>query len=301
MIWDLDMMKQELHNRADAAEKFLQQYMLKETTFPPSLHEAMAYTVFSGGKRIRPILVLEGAKLANWPAENAAPFACALELIHTHSLVHDDLPAMDNDDYRRGKLTCHKVYGEALAILTGNALLTLGFQLISDHKNIAQLPQQAVLQVVCELAEAIGSRGMIGGQTLDLEAEGQQVSLEQLQIIHELKTGRLIKAALRAGAIIGGMENNQLECLNIYADNFGLAFQITDDILDIKGDAEILGKPLGSDVQNNKCTYPSILGLERAQEKARLCVFHCQQSLESFGPEADFLRNLASYLLVRQN
>lgn len=301
MVWDTKFIKQELKARGTVVEKYLRQYLPPETAFPPSIHEAMIYTVFNGGKRIRPILVLEGAQLAQLDPDKAAPFACALELIHTYSLVHDDLPAMDDDDYRRGKPTCHKVYGEALAILSGDALLTLAFQLIGDPVNAEYLEGRAVLQVIHEIAEAVSSMGMIGGQVLDLEAEGQHINHAQLQKIHQLKTGCLLKAALRAGAILGGLERKKLDSLDAYADHFGLAFQITDDILDVQGEAELLGKPLGSDVQNHKCTYPSLWGIEKAQAQARESVSRCLQSLSAFGPEADFLRNLASYLLMRQN
>ncbi|MDR1616411.1 MAG: polyprenyl synthetase family protein [Syntrophomonadaceae bacterium] len=299
--WELDMeaFKKDLKTKAGLINKYLKRYLPAEQAFPPSLHKAIHYSVFNGGKRLRPILVLESARLAGLKQELAAPFACALEFIHTYSLVHDDLPAMDDDDLRRGRPTCHIVYGEALAVLTGDALLTRAFQIMSMYGGAAGLNITETLRVISEIAAAAGSSGMVAGQTLDLEAEGRVIDGEELRIMHNLKTGCLFRAALRSGAILGGMPKGKLSSLSSYAKNFGLAFQITDDILDVEGEQEKIGKPLGSDAQNNKCTYVSLWGLPKAREIAGDCVDKCLSSLKDFGPEADFLRNLAFYLPLR--
>ncbi|MDR1159805.1 MAG: polyprenyl synthetase family protein [Syntrophomonadaceae bacterium] len=298
---DVEAFKKDLKMKAGLVNEYLKHYLPDEKTFPVSLHQAINYSVFNGGKRLRPILVLESANLAGLNQDLAAPFACALELIHTYSLIHDDLPAMDDDDLRRGRPTCHVVYGEALAILAGDALLTRAFQIMSMDNNMAGLNSREVLRIINEISLAAGSSGMVAGQALDLEAEGRLVDGEDLRTVHSLKTGCLFKAALRSGAILGGMPEEKLSSLNFYAENFGLAFQITDDILDVEGDLEELGKPLGSDVQNNKCTYVTLWGLPQAREIAEACVDKCLASLQDFGAEADFLRNLALYLPLRSS
>jgi len=275
--------------------------MTKTDTHPAVIHEAMHYAVFNGGKRLRPILVLEGAALAAGHPEIALMTACGLELIHCYSLVHDDLPAMDNDDFRRGKPTCHRVYGEANAILTGDALLTAAFELITGNAGVPEVRPEQVVAVINEIAAAAGSRGMIGGQVMDLAAEKEPVDLPTLQTLHSMKTGALFVAALRAGALLGDMDSEGLQALTSYAQHFGLAFQITDDLLDIKGDPSLLGKPVGSDAKNHKSTYPSLLGIEQAEKMARQSVEQCLDSLAGFGREADFLRQLASFTLERKS
>ncbi len=296
-----DSFKKELGERAESVNKWLSKYLIPESAFPELIHKAIAYTVTNGGKRIRPILLLEGARLANLAQENAAPFACAVELIHTYSLVHDDLPAMDDDDLRRGKPTCHIVYGEAIAILAGDGLLTYAFELMSSLENQMKLDNKCMLQAINEIAKSAGSMGMIGGQVIDLEAEGKEIDFDLLKKIHDLKTGCLFKGSLRAGAILGGMSADKLMALDSYAENFGLAFQITDDILDVTGDEMLLGKTIGSDIAKQKSTYATLLGIDNAKARARECIDSCMQSLCTFGSEADFLRNLAQYLLVRDN
>ncbi|MGI6469027.1 MAG: polyprenyl synthetase family protein [Syntrophomonadaceae bacterium] len=267
----------------------------------PLIHQAMHYAVSNGGKRLRPILVVEGAHLAGRPAEAVMLTACAIEMIHCYSLVHDDLPSMDNDDLRRGKPTCHIVYGEANAILTGDALLSRAFELIAANAGVSGVTPDAVVAVIEEVAAAIGSTGMVGGQVLDLQWQGQQIGPAELEHLHLLKTGALFRAALRSGAILAGMKAQALEDLTDYARHFGLAFQITDDILDVCGDEGVVGKPIGSDERNQKITYVSLFGLEGAVELARQSVDKCIASLRSFGEEADFLRDLARFTLFRQS
>ena len=265
------------------------------------IHEAMSYAIYNGGKRLRPIMVFEGAFIAGADRQKAAPAACALEMIHCYSLVHDDLPAMDDDDFRRGKPTCHKVFGEDMAILAGDALLTGAFELLAslDCENDAE--RQRLLQIIGEIAVAAGRAGMIGGQVIDLKSENQVIDYLTLQNLHALKTGKLFIAALRAGAILGGIDEAGLQSLTEYAKHFGLAFQITDDILDIIGDEQEVGKPIGSDEKNLKNTYPSLFGLEKSQQLAEENVQSCILSLKDFGSEADFLRYLAYYLLSRSS
>jgi geranylgeranyl diphosphate synthase type II len=221
----------------------------------------------------------------------ALPAACALEMIHTYSLIHDDLPAMDNDDLRRGRPTSHKVYGEATAILAGDALLTMAFDVAA---------QSGDLHVVREIAQAAGVSGMVGGQQLDLEAEHQQVDLDTLRRIHALKTGALIRASVRTGVLLANAENVQLDALTRYGEHLGLAFQIADDILDVTGTKETLGKPIGSDAANEKSTYPALLGLERARARAQEAIQAALDALAGFGPEADNFRALARFVVDRE-
>jgi geranylgeranyl diphosphate synthase type II len=303
MDFDLDMESflKDIKSKKEYVDKCIKQLLTAEDAYPPVIHQAMHYAVFNGGKRLRPIMVFESAQIAGGTPESVMPTACAMELIHSYSLVHDDLPAMDNDDYRRGKLTCHKVFGEANGILTGDALLTAGFELMAKNSEVDGVEPANIIKVIKEVAYAVGSQGMIGGQVLDLESEGQFIDYDILKTLHSLKTGQMFRAALTAGAILNNMNNEGLEALTQYAHHFGLAFQITDDILDIQGDEVLLGKPIGSDEKNHKTTYPSLFGLERSQELARQSAEACINSLSGFGPEADFLRNLARFVLCRQN
>lgn len=298
---DMNSFKQELHQRKELIDKHLAEYLSAPDTHPPVIHQAMHYAVFNGGKRLRPMLVLEGAAIAGKKPEIAMLTACGMELIHCYSLVHDDLPAMDDDDFRRGKPTCHRVFGEANAILTGDALLTAAFELFAANTQVPGVRPEQVVKVIAEIAAAAGSRGMIGGQVMDLEAENEVIDLPTLQTLHSLKTGALFTASLRAGALLGDMNEEGLQALTDYARHFGLAFQITDDLLDIKGDERVLGKPVGSDAKNHKSTYPSLLGVEQAELMARQSIENCVASLERFGPEADFLRQLAYFTLERQS
>ncbi len=301
MEFDCQQFRQELQKRKEFVDGCLEQYLSDRDAFPPVIHQAMHYAVFNGGKRLRPILVFEGASLAGGDRSSVVPAACALEMIHSYSLVHDDLPAMDDDDFRRGKPTCHRVYGEANAILTGDALLTRAFAMLAQNRQIPGVDPLRVLRVIEEVSQAAGSRGMVGGQVLDLESEGKILDEPGLETIHRLKTGELFKAALRAGALLAGMDEAKLNCLDSYARGFGLAFQITDDILDVKGDEALIGKPVGSDEKNNKITYPRLYGLEGAWVLARENVEACLNSLQGFGESADFLRRLALFLLERDS
>ncbi|KUG05010.1 octaprenyl-diphosphate synthase [hydrocarbon metagenome] len=301
MISDPKEFLDEIKLRKKYVDDCLEKCLSESSTYPTLIHQAMRYAVFNGGKRLRPIMVFEGAVLGGARKEDVIPAACAIELIHSYSLVHDDLPAMDDDDLRRGKPTCHIVYGEANAILTGDALLTAAFELLAGSIQISALKPENLLRVIGEIAAAAGSRGMIGGQVLDLQSEGINIDYETLRKLHRLKTGELFRAALKTGAILSGMSEAGLSALDNYADNFGLAFQITDDILDIEGCEDMTGKPVGSDEKNQKTTYPSLLGIEKSCQLAREAVKACQENLSCFGEEANFLRNLAFYTLIRKS
>ena len=265
-----------------------------------SVIEAARYSLFAGGKRLRPILCLTAAEVVGGSSHCLMPAACALEMIHTYSLIHDDLPAMDNDDYRRGQLTSHKVYGEAIAILAGDALLTEAFELMARTRDIPGQSPERVLEAIRILVKAAGYRGMIGGQVIDLECENVETDMATVEYMHIHKTGALLSASLEIGALLGGGAPEQTRCLKRYGHHFGLAFQITDDLLDIEGDAREMGKQPGSDVARNKKTYPALLGLARSKESAREHVEQALHQLASFGGAAEPLRALARYLLVRR-
>lgn len=250
----------------------------------------MEYSLFAGGKRLRPALALGAAELVCGDDTSALPAACALEMIHTYSLIHDDLPSMDNDDLRRGKPTSHKVYGEAIAILAGDALLTLAFEAASDCADAV---------VMREIAKAAGAEGMVGGQVIDLESENLKLGVPELRNLHAKKTGALIRASVRVGAMTAGASAAQTEALTRYGEAIGLAFQIADDILDVVGDQEAIGKPVGSDASNNKSTYPAAVGLDGARKLAADAVADAVAALEVFGPEADTFRALARYIIER--
>lgn len=262
--------------------------------------EAARYSLFAGGKRIRPILCLAAADVAGGSMRAVMPAACALEMIHTYSLIHDDLPAMDNDDFRRGVPTNHKVYGEAIAILAGDALLTEAFEYLAACENEGIDPQR-VLRVVRIAVKASGYRGMIGGQVIDLECENRKVDLATVEYMHIHKTGALLSASLEIGAILGGGDDELIKALKNYGHHLGLTFQITDDLLDVEGDAALMGKQPGSDLAKHKMTYPALLGVAQSKEAA---ADHVAQALEAVTPFADAaepLRAIARYLLVRKS
>lgn len=261
--------------------------------YPEKIHEAMAYSMFAGGKRLRPILCLLGCEAVGGHWTDALDAACALECIHTYSLIHDDLPGMDDDDYRRGQLTNHKVFGEGMAILAGDALLTYAFEILAGISH----PQ--ALQIVKEIAKASGSQGMIGGQVMDILSEQEEPSAALLEYIHHHKTGALITVSLRAGAILGNGTREQIEQLTCYGEKLGLAFQIMDDILDVIGDAAKLGKPVGSDEKNSKATFPALFGLDVSKNMAQNAAAEACASLEIFGERAQKLRLLAQYFIER--
>ena len=281
-----------LRAKAAKTEAALHQYLDAWTDVPDSLREAIAYSLFAGGKRLRPALALGAAELVSGEDTPALPVACALEMIHTYSLVHDDLPAMDNDDLRRGKPTCHKVYGDATAILAGDGLLTMAFDVAAETGSTA---------IIREIAQAAGVAGMVGGQQWDIEGEGTVLDMAQLQRIHRAKTGALIRVALRTGAMAAGANAEELEALTVYGENLGLAFQITDDILDVVGTESSLGKPIGSDISRSKSTYPSMVGLDESRRLAEEAVAASVASLALFGGKAAVFCDLSEHLLTRDS
>jgi geranylgeranyl diphosphate synthase, type II len=289
-----------LHEQSALVDRALDQYLPQETELPFSLHGAMRYSVFAGGKRIRPILLLAACTAVGGTVHDALPVACAMEMIHTYSLIHDDLPAMDNDDFRRGRPTCHKAYGEAIAILAGDALLTEAFVLMTHADFLSRMPTGRIGAVLHEIAYCAGTHGMVGGQVVDMESEGKSdVDLPTVQYIHTHKTGALIKASIKAGALIGGASDDQLAALIRYGETIGLAFQIADDILDIEGTTEQIGKDAGSDQARGKATYPAVMGLTAAKERAQELMEMGLEALLSFGPEAEPLRAIARYVVQR--
>jgi geranylgeranyl diphosphate synthase type II len=266
---------------------------------PERLREAMRYSLLAGGKRLRPILCLAACELAGGDSQQAMPTAVALEMIHTMSLIHDDLPAMDNDDLRRGRPTSHKVFGEANAILAGDALLTRAFEMVALRS--PGVAAERLLAVVGELSLAAGAPGLVGGQVVDLESEGKQVSLETLEYIHVHKTGALLRACVLCGALIAGASEGLMAALRTYARGIGLAFQIIDDILDVTASSEVLGKTAGKDLSANKTTYPKLLGLEESRQRAEALVIEAKQALEPYGAhgKAAPLMALADFITSR--
>jgi geranylgeranyl diphosphate synthase type II len=288
-----------LRNQKALVDRQLEELLPQESAYPPKIHQAMRYSLFCGGKRIRPILCLAACEAVGGNSETALPVACAIELVHTYSLVHDDLPAMDNDDMRRGKPTSHKVYGEAIAILAGDALLTSVFYVLSHNSRRAGVDSEIILQVIEEISQAAGTMGMIGGQVVDLESENQAVELPQLEYIHTHKTGALIRCAVVCGAILGGASANQMKNIRSYGEIIGLAFQIVDDILDIRGEEEKLGKNIGSDLAQKKATYPAHLGLAESVNRARSLLKAALSQLQTLDLRADPLREIARFVVNR--
>lgn len=268
---------------------------------PRLLHEAMRYSTLEGGKRLRALLAMAACEAVGGDATQASGLAAALEMVHAYSLIHDDLPCMDDDDLRRGKPSNHRVYGEAMAVLAGDGLLTEAFAELTKMPEKYGISPKTTLRVTAELAAAIGSRGMVGGQAVDILSEGKEVGQDTLYYIHSHKTGALFTAALRGGALVGGCSEEQLAALTDYGRNFGLAFQITDDILDEAGDSSQTGKTVGSDERAGKQTFPRLFGLEKSRELARNCVQVCLTSLEGFSEQAWFLRELARFILTRDS
>jgi len=293
-------LKEYLEQKKKKVDEYLEQSIPSENTYPQTLHQAMRYSIFAGGKRIRSILSIAGYEAVGGDSDLILPFASALELIHTYSLVHDDLPAMDNDDFRRGKPTNHKVFGEAMAILAGDALLTLAFSLISEEKLFPELEPRLVNRISKELSFGAGNFGMIGGQVVDILSEGSQVDYGTLEYIHTHKTGSLIRSALRIGGIVGKADKEQLLGLTRYGECMGLAFQIADDLLDIEGTKEELGKNPQSDISRGKITYPSVLGREGSRQRAEELFEMAIKNVESFGDKANPLRELAAFMIHRR-
>lgn len=300
MIENEVFLKAYLQDRQKIVEEALEQYLPGEDNIPAEIYKAVRYSVFNGGKRIRPILCLAAAEAVGGDLGSAIPVACALELIHSYSLIHDDLPAMDNDDFRRGKPTCHKVFGENIAILAGDALLTEAFVLLS-HVEKVRLSAERRLAVIQEIAQAAGIFGMVGGQALDVLSGKSASDEDTLHEIHRRKTGALIVASVKSGAIIFNARKDKIQALAEYGINIGLAFQMADDILNVEGDRELMGKETGSDAAHNKLTYPSLLGLDLAKEKLAKYIDAAEESLSGFDERARPLLVIARYIMERKS
>lgn len=288
------MFKKQYNYYLNLVEQYLQKLPFQDNL----ISHSMNYSLIGGGKRVRPVLALACVDLVGGTAKEYVREAAAIELIHTYSLIHDDLPAMDDDDYRRGRLSNHKKFGEAVAILAGDGLLTLAFELLAQPLDISHERQ---LRIIRETAQASGWEGMVGGQVLDTFGNGQKSSLENLEKIHQMKTGALLVLSARLGAILGGATEEEITKISQYAAHIGLAFQIKDDILDVTGESELLGKPAGSDIKHDKLTYPSLLGLEGAIEHLNNTITSAKEIINSFGPRAEFLISLANYIAERKN
>ncbi|MFA6562009.1 MAG: polyprenyl synthetase family protein [Verrucomicrobiia bacterium] len=289
-------LKSYLDERLRLVDAALDRALPSEQTRPTTIHKAMRYSLQAGGKRLRPILVLAACEAVGGKIKNALPSACAVEMVHTYSLIHDDLPAMDNDDFRRGKPTSHKVFGEGIAILAGDGLLTQAFEIIAQTK---PQPRHPTVRFVLELARAGGSLELIAGQVEDLEGENRAVSFDDLRYIHERKTAALIRTCVRLGAMAGNATTAQLKAVTAYGHGLGVAFQIIDDILDCTATTEQLGKTAGKDAKANKATYPSLLGLEKSRAEAARWTASTLKAVARFGKAGEALRALADYLLKR--
>jgi geranylgeranyl diphosphate synthase type II len=291
-------LKAYLRSRRKEIDRALDRYFPKTNVKPATLHKAMRYSLFAGGKRLRPILCLAAAEACRGKVSNALPLACALECIHTYSLVHDDLPSMDNDDYRRGRLTCHRVFGDGIAVLAGDALLTIAFEIVSTAKPAPRYDMSILLR---EIAVAAGSQKLIAGQVADLEAEGRKVKRHQLRFIHENKTAAILKSSVRLGAMSANADAKKLRAVTQFGHGLGLAFQVIDDILDVTQSSEILGKSAGKDIAAKKATYPAVIGLEKSRAEARRLTRQAHDALSVFrDDEAEPLHCLANYLLERE-
>jgi len=290
--------KNYLVSRQKLVERALDRYLPKANRKPATLHRAMRYSLFAGGKRLRPILCLAAAQACGGKIGKALPLACAIECIHTYSLVHDDLPSMDNDDFRRGRPTCHKIFGDAIAILAGDALLTIAFEIVSNAKPTTRYDTSILLR---EIAVAAGSQKLIAGQVADLEAEGKNVKRDQLQFIHQNKTAAILKSSVRLGAMSANANARKVSAVTRFGQRLGLAFQIIDDILDVTQTSEILGKSAGKDVAAKKATYPAVIGLEKSRAEARRLTRQAHNALSAFSHrDAEPLHALANYLLERE-
>ncbi len=291
-------MKEKLKERAERVNAALDKFIQTKDNPQSVIYDAMRYSLFAGGKRLRPVLMIETAKMCGGSEDEVMPFACAMEMIHTYSLIHDDLPAMDNDDLRRGMPTCHIKFGEANAILAGDALLTKAFEIVSGYNG--KYPSRA-LRAIERLASSAGTEGMIGGQIVDIESEGKKTDAQRLEYLHLLKTGAIIRSSCVIGAIMSGAEEKYTAAADEFARNLGIAFQIRDDILDVTGTTEELGKTVMSDVRENKSTYVTLFGLEKAEELSALYSRRAKDALNVFGDRAGFLKELTDYLITRRN
>ena len=300
--------KKYLQEKKEIVDLALEKYFpsqpdsIEGEVIPASLHKAIRYSLFAGGKRIRPILSMAAFESVGGKGDTILPFSCALELIHTYSLIHDDLPALDNDNYRRGNPTCHKVFGEAIGILAGDALLTEAFRLMTNQviQEFSLRNGRLALDMIHQVAQAAGVFGMVGGQVVDIESEGKGVDFPTLQYIHTHKTGALILVSVRVGAMLGGANKETLKALTRFGEGIGLTFQIADDILNVEGKAALLGKKTGSDLSRKKATYPSLFGLEESKRRAKELVTSAIEAIRSFGSEAEPLREIAWFILSRE-
>jgi len=291
-------LKAYLRSRQRKIDRALDRYLPRANTKPATLHKAMRYSLFAGGKRLRPILCLAATEACRGNVDDALPLACALECIHTYSLVHDDLPSMDNDDLRRGRPTCHKVFGDGIAILAGDALLTIAFEIVSRTKPARRYNTSALLR---EISVAAGSQKLIAGQVADLEAEGKDIKRDQLQFIHKNKTAAILKSSVRLGAMSANADARKLSAITRFGQRLGLAFQIIDDILDVTQTSEILGKSAGKDLAAKKATYPAVIGLEESRAEAGQLTRQAHNALSVFSSsDAEPLHALANYLLERE-
>lgn len=291
-------MKQELKKRIETIDRSLDRFLTEKDKPQRIIYEAMRYSVFAGGKRLRPLLMWETAIMCGGGWEDVESFACALEMVHTYSLIHDDLPAMDNDDLRRGRPTSHIKFGEDIAILAGDALLTKAFEVISEGRYNDPARAMRALSI---FANAAGADGMVGGQVIDLASENKRIGLEDLKLMHLLKTGALIRAACAIGAVMAGADDEKTEAVDSFARELGIAFQIRDDILDVTGNEAELGKPIGSDREENKNTYVSLCGIERSEELVKEHSEKAKAALSIFGDKGGFLKKLTDYLVERNN
>ena len=292
--------EQYLGERKTLVDKALQKFMPNPSGLASDVIRSMNYSLFAGGKRIRPILCIAGAEAVGGSTDNVVPVACAIELIHTYSLIHDDLPVMDNDDLRRGKPTNHKVFGEAVALLAGDGLLTLAFNLMAGYGAEKQVEKKALLRVIDLIASAAGYKGMVGGQVVDVTYEGKEPDPNVVEYIHRHKTAALIAASVTAGTILAGGNKDEEKSINSYGQQIGLAFQIADDILNIEGDRKVMGKGIGSDKEKGKITYPSVFGTTESKTIQKELITNAIDSLKRFDTRAEPLRELARYIIKRK-
>ena len=294
------ILKEYLTERRTIVDRALEQYLPEMSGPKEELYRAMRYSLFAGGKRLRPILCIAAAEAVGGNHENVMPVACAFEMIHTYSLIHDDLPAMDDDAMRRGKPTNHIVFGEAMAILAGDGLLTEAFRVMSCPDLLDKAGAERFRKVIEIVASASGANGMVAGQALDIKAEGAKIDTSLMEIIHEHKTGALLKASVITGAILGGGSDRDIDSLEKYGRNIGLAFQISDDILDIEGDSKEMGKQTGVDIERGKNTYPSVYGMAKSKIMLKEIIDNAIDMLSAFEEKADPLRRIAAYIIERK-
>lgn len=290
-----------LDNKVKIVEKSLSDNFIRKQGREQQIYDAMEYSLFAGGKRLRPVIMLGVNEIFSNAYQTVLPFACAIEMIHTYSLIHDDLPAMDDDDFRRGKLSNHKKFGEAIAILAGDGLLNMAFEIMLRESLKLDEDKSLLLKAINIVADSSGTRGMIGGQVVDMFCEESIKDVYDLEYLHRHKTGAIIKSSAIVGGLLGGASEGELKSIEKFADNIGLAFQIQDDILDVEGNEQKLGKPIGSDKDNNKKTYVSMLGLNESKKLQEKLTNEAIQALSTFGEKANMLIELCKYLLVREN